>query len=290
MTARRTARERHRKSRQDLCGDVSVAPSARRAHERAGRAKVQFNCRRWRILQRVIANSRRRRVLSTAAALALLLAAQIPSRAQPSAPSPYVGITLVERSEQKPRPVRMHIAQIDTEARGIRFMVSAPGGSREVPRQQTLGFLRGSRCAARDQRAFLPAVSVARQRSVDHRPRRVGGACVLGLRVTRAELRAGGQRAGDQLRSPSAGEARAPRPVESRRNSRPRARAALEHRRRIVADRDQRCGDDACLPRRGAPTRHTDLRRTVELLERQVVERRCDGSNGDRAFERTGES
>jgi hypothetical protein len=36
----------------------------------------------------------------------------------------------------------MHIAQIDTRARGIRFMVSSPGGSREVPRQQTVEFLR----------------------------------------------------------------------------------------------------------------------------------------------------
>ena len=94
------------------------------------------------MLQRVIASSRRRRVFSIAAGLALLLAGQIPSRAQSSAPSPYVGITLVERSEQKPRPVRMHIAQIDTRARGIRFMVSSPGGSREVPRQQTVEFLR----------------------------------------------------------------------------------------------------------------------------------------------------
>lgn len=36
----------------------------------------------------------------------------------------------------------MHIAQIDTRAPGIRFLVSPPGGSREVVRQSTLGFLR----------------------------------------------------------------------------------------------------------------------------------------------------
>ncbi len=56
--------------------------------------------------------------------------------------TPYVGVTLIERSETMPRPVNMHIAQIDTRARGIRFKVTPAGGRREVIRQTTLDFLK----------------------------------------------------------------------------------------------------------------------------------------------------
>lgn len=77
-----------------------------------------------------------------AAAIVLALVAAAGPRAQSTSRSPYVGVTLIERTESKPRPIRMHIAQIDTRAPGIRFLVSPPGGSREVSRQSTLGFLR----------------------------------------------------------------------------------------------------------------------------------------------------
>ena len=54
---------------------------------------------------------------------------------------PFVGVTYSQRTETEPRQLRMHVAQIDLQAPGIRFKVSAPGGDREVYRQSTLEFL-----------------------------------------------------------------------------------------------------------------------------------------------------
>ena len=54
---------------------------------------------------------------------------------------PFVGVTYSERVVDTPRPLRMHVAQIDLTAPGIRFKVSPPGGDREVIRQSTLNFL-----------------------------------------------------------------------------------------------------------------------------------------------------
>ena len=55
---------------------------------------------------------------------------------------PFVGITYSDRVEVSPRPLHMHIAQIDLRAPGIRFKVSAPGGTRETIRQRTVDYLR----------------------------------------------------------------------------------------------------------------------------------------------------
>jgi len=54
---------------------------------------------------------------------------------------PFVGITYSEKIETTPRALRMHVAQIDLTASGIRFKVSPPGGDREVVRQSTLNFM-----------------------------------------------------------------------------------------------------------------------------------------------------
>ena len=54
---------------------------------------------------------------------------------------PFVGITYSEKIENTPRPLRMHVAQIDMTAPGLSFKVSPPGGDREVVRQSTLDFL-----------------------------------------------------------------------------------------------------------------------------------------------------
>ena len=55
---------------------------------------------------------------------------------------PFVGITYVDRTEASPRPVHMHIVQIDLTAPGLRFTLTSPAGSRETVRQTTVDFLR----------------------------------------------------------------------------------------------------------------------------------------------------
>lgn len=70
---------------------------------------------------------------------------------------PFVGITVVDRTEASPRPLHMRIAQIDLKAPGIRFKVSAPAGPREVMRQTTLDFLKQERAQiAINAHFFLP--------------------------------------------------------------------------------------------------------------------------------------
>lgn len=77
--------------------------------------------------------------------LALALVAWLAVAAAPAADTrvshPYVGVTLIVRHETTPRPVRMHIARIDTRADGIRFLVSPPAGPRETVRQTTRDFI-----------------------------------------------------------------------------------------------------------------------------------------------------
>ena len=70
---------------------------------------------------------------------------------------PFVGITYAAKAVSEPRPLRMHVAQIDLQAPGIRVKVSPPGGDREVLRQATLEFLRQERAQlAINAHYFLP--------------------------------------------------------------------------------------------------------------------------------------
>src|SRR5262245_1208452 len=55
---------------------------------------------------------------------------------------PYAGITYSDRVESSPRPVHLHVAQIDLTAKGLRFAVSPPRGSRETIRQRTADFVK----------------------------------------------------------------------------------------------------------------------------------------------------
>jgi hypothetical protein len=65
------------------------------------------------------------------------------SRAQARTTHPYSGITYFDRVESQPRPLHLHVAQIDLRAPGVRLKVSPHRGPREVVRQTTLSFLRG---------------------------------------------------------------------------------------------------------------------------------------------------
>ena len=70
---------------------------------------------------------------------------------------PFIGITYIDRTEDTPRAVHMHIAQIDLAAPGLRFKLSPPSGGREVVRQTTLEYARQERAQlAVNAHYFLP--------------------------------------------------------------------------------------------------------------------------------------
>ena len=70
----------------------------------------------------------------------LLLAVGV-LRAAETVTHPYLGVTIIARSETSPRPLAMHLALIDLTAPGIRFKLTPPGGTRDTVRQTTLEFL-----------------------------------------------------------------------------------------------------------------------------------------------------
>ena len=56
---------------------------------------------------------------------------------------PFVGVTLIHRTQTEPRPVSLHVVRIDLRAPGLSFLLTppAPEGYRETLRQTTLEFL-----------------------------------------------------------------------------------------------------------------------------------------------------
>lgn len=84
-----------------------------------------------------------KRLVLMAALLAVVSSA--PATAQRESAQPFVGVTYIERSATEPRPLRMHVAQIDLRAPGLKFKVSPPAGEREVLRQSTLDFIKQER-------------------------------------------------------------------------------------------------------------------------------------------------
>jgi len=89
-------------------------------------------------------------------AIAVLAVSPATGRAWQAA-QPFVGVTYFDKSITGPRPLHMHVAQIDLRAQGIRFKVSPPGGDREVLRQSTLDFLKQERAQiAINGHFFLP--------------------------------------------------------------------------------------------------------------------------------------
>jgi hypothetical protein len=55
---------------------------------------------------------------------------------------PFVGVTYTVRAETAPRPLRMHIVDIDLAASGIRFRLTPHSGPLHTGKQTTLGYLR----------------------------------------------------------------------------------------------------------------------------------------------------
>jgi len=85
----------------------------------------------------------------------LWLRAPVPGQAQIT--HPFAGITHIVRVETVPRPIRMHIIQIDLSAPGLQFTLSSPSGSREVVRETTSAFLTRQRAQiAINAHFFLP--------------------------------------------------------------------------------------------------------------------------------------
>src|SRR5262245_5283671 len=70
---------------------------------------------------------------------------------------PFLGITHITRTETSPRNLRMHIVQVDLTVPGIRFELTAPGGSLETVRETTSDFLNRERAqVAINSHFFLP--------------------------------------------------------------------------------------------------------------------------------------
>lgn len=96
-------------------------------------------------------------VRSLAVVLVAALAWSAPTVRGWQVTQPFVGVTYSDKTTNDPRPLRMHLAQIDLRAPGIRFKVSTPGGDREVFRQTTLDFLKQERAQlAINAHFFLP--------------------------------------------------------------------------------------------------------------------------------------
>ncbi len=92
-------------------------------------------------------------LLLLAATTAVLPAAGFTSRTR----HPYQGVTLIERVLTTPKVARVHLAQVDLRAPGVRLAVSPPAGAREIERETTLAFMtrRGAQLAVNGH-FFLP--------------------------------------------------------------------------------------------------------------------------------------
>jgi hypothetical protein len=73
--------------------------------------------------------------------LSLLVWTALPAQGSVITTNPYLGVTYITRTETSPRPETMHIVEVDLTAPGIRFELTAPGGTRDTVRQTTLNYL-----------------------------------------------------------------------------------------------------------------------------------------------------
>jgi hypothetical protein len=80
--------------------------------------------------------------------LLVVTVAAVPARwtlASATVTRPFVGVTCTSRVETAPRPLRMHVVDIDLAARGIGFRLTPPAGPLHTRKQTTLDFLRQQR-------------------------------------------------------------------------------------------------------------------------------------------------
>jgi hypothetical protein len=80
----------------------------------------------------------RRRALLLGLALAWVAGG---TRAAQTVEHPFAGVTLISRSEESPRPVKMHVVVIELRTPGIRFLLTPHGGSLDTFKETTLQFL-----------------------------------------------------------------------------------------------------------------------------------------------------
>ena len=73
----------------------------------------------------------------------VLLAVSGAARTSSSVTHPFAGITHIDRSLTTPRPIHVHVIQVDLATPGIRVMLTPPAGPRETIRQTTAAFVNG---------------------------------------------------------------------------------------------------------------------------------------------------
>jgi len=76
--------------------------------------------------------------------------------------TPFAGITHVDRTEQSPRSLHLHLLKIELKTPGLRFVLTPPSGTLETVRQTTLEFAQEWRAqVAVNAHFFLPWPSQA---------------------------------------------------------------------------------------------------------------------------------
>jgi hypothetical protein len=97
----------------------------------------------------------------------LALLAVVPVFGATEVTKPFVGVTLIQRTETAPRQVTIHVVQIDLTAPGLSFKLTPPSGTLDTVRQTTLEYLKQEKAQlAVNAHYFLPFPSPQPEASV----------------------------------------------------------------------------------------------------------------------------